>query len=276
LTTFGIDIWSHLDEEAERRLQAVLCRHSKAADARTGATNTKDVTSHCQNVDEKSSSTDPDFSFSKVLPTILITDRRTDKTGIQRYYLHPPIEADSIKRFFGDFLYGRVQPAIKSSHIEGSLRHASNSDQDDDVLNKYGVHILTGDSLPPFLKKYQEKHVLLQLYAPSCGHCKRFNIIWNSLGDLIRHIDWDDRLVIARFDVSSNEVFVPGVSATWLPDMFYFPVGVIENPVQYAKTETAARVELGGLSDPLDLLDWWMDEAGDSINEKELLQSLSS
>jgi hypothetical protein len=31
---------------------------------------------------------------------------------------------------------------------------------------------------------------------------------------------------------------------------------------------------LGSISDPLDLLEWWMDEAGDAINEADLLHIL--
>jgi hypothetical protein len=33
-------------------------------------------------------------------------------------------------------------------------------------------------------------------------------------------------------------------------------------------------MELGGISDPLDLIEWWMDNAGDTIDEIELLREL--
>ena len=134
--------------------------------------------------------------------------------------------------------------------------------------------MLSADSLPLFLEANRDKHVLVELYAPTCGHCKRFNHVWNSLGKLIDFLGWSKKLSVARIDVTSNEVIVPGMAATRLPDLFYFGIGVSENPIQYKDTRFADQVELGSISDPLDLLEWWMDEAGDAINEAELLHGL--
>jgi hypothetical protein len=79
---------------------------------------------------------------------------------------------------------------------------------------------------------------------------------------------------LARIDVSSNEFFIPGLTTNWLPDIFYFGLGVVENPIDYEKTEMAKTVQLGGISDPLDLIEWWMDQADDSIDVSLLWQSL--
>ena len=97
---------------------------------------------------------------------------------------------------------------------------------------------------------------------------------WNSLGKLIEFLGWSDQLLLARIDATSNEIIVPGMAATWLPDLFYFGVGVSKNPIHYGETPFADDVELGSISDPLELLEWWMDEAGDVISEAELLHGL--
>jgi len=167
--------------------------------------------------------------------------------------------------------------------FQSTLKLQKNNDEQHDTAknghniqtNKHGIHLLTGNSIVSFLKDSGKKHVLLQLYAPTCGHCKRFNTIWNSLGDLIEFLGWSNFLVLARVDVSLNEVLVPGmVPSAWLPDLFYFGVDVYENPVHYGETIFANEFELGGISDPLDLIEWWMDNAGLSINHLESLHQL--
>lgn len=223
----------------------------------------------------ESGSSDNNLSkFSSILPTMLITDRRKDG-AIHRYYLDPPITSRSISEFFDDFIRGRIEPEIKSSHVN------RNSDfvRDGEYYfptNKHFVHLLTADSLEDFLKANQEKHVLVELYAPTCGHCKRFNTIWNSLGSLIEFLGWSDKLLLARNDVTSNEIIVPGMAATWLPDLFYFGVGVSENPIHYENTPSADDIELGSINDPIELLEWWMTQAGDVIDEAELLHDLEN
>lgn len=269
MNTFGIDIWSHLDRQATEKIKTTLCQ----SDNREGNDALDD--GFCDNYRSDKRSKNPqidDSKFSSVLPTLLVTDRRKDGT-IQRHYLDPPITPRSLREFVNDFVHGRTLPEKKSSHVSADNHYAKDGKQKSPI-NKHFIHLLTAESLPHFLKSNQEKHVLVELYAPTCGHCKRFNIIWNSLGKLIEFLGWSDQLLLARIDITSNEIIVPGMAATWLPDLFYFGVGVTENPIHYEATPLADEVELGSISDPLDLLEWWMDEAGDSINESDLLHIL--
>lgn len=268
-----------MDRKATEKIRSTLC-HNRV---QNGNNDDDDRNDHyCgsnSRSDQRSKNTHnnvedtDDSDFSSVLPTLLVTDRGKDGTGIQRHYLDPPINQISLRQFVDDFLHGRTEPEKKSSRV------SKHEDDDKDnkqkvATNKYFINLLTADSLSNFLKTNREKHVLVQLYAPTCGHCKRFNVIWNSLGELIEFLGWSDHLLLARIDVTSNEIFVPGMVATWLPDLFYFGVGVYENPIHYGNTPVADEVELGGISDPLDLLEWWMDEAGDVIDEAELLNAL--
>ena len=208
-----------------------------------------------------------------VLPALLVTNRREDGT-IQRHYLDSPITQTLLRKFIDDFVHGRTEPEKKSSRSNISNDYDEDGRQEVSTT-KHFINVLTAESLPHFLESHREKHVLVQLYAPTCGHCKRFNTVWNSLGTLIKFLGWSDQLVLARVDVTSNEIFVSGMAATWLPDLFYFGIGVSENPIHYGKSALADEVELGSISDPLDILEWWMDEAGDAIDEAELLNSLN-
>ena len=287
MNTFGIDIWSHLDRKATKKIRDTLCRN-RVQNGNSNGEDDDDDDHYCDSNSSDRRSKDVennaddtgDSNFSSVLPTLLVTDRRKNGTGIQRHYLDPPINQLSLGKFVEDFVHGRTEPEKKSSRVGEEKddgkdnKSSSNNNEQKCPTSNHGIHLLTADSLSQFLKANQEKHVLVQLYAPTCGHCKRFNIIWNSLGELIEFLGWSDQLLLARIDVTSNEIFVPGMVATWLPDLFYFGVGVYENPIHYGNTPVADEVELGGISDPLDILEWWMDQAGDVINEAELLHVL--
>ena len=129
------------------------------------------------------------------------------------------------------------------------------------------------------------------------------NIIWNALADLIQHLEWhtnnnnnnnDDNLMlqVAWLDVSTNALFLPGISAHWLPDVYYFGPNYTTGssndngnknkqqllPVRYEnqKKDTSAsssttthnhNIEedpsVGGISDPVDILVWWWNVAED-------------
>jgi hypothetical protein len=252
LITFGIDIWTPMDIFATKIISDAKCQNGHEG---------VECKEELDDMQEKQN--DILSPPAPVLPTLLLTNRRPDVSGIERYYLDPPITMESLIKFMTDFRLGNATPDINSS------RRTSVS------TNDHGIHVLSGHTLPSFLEEHKQDHVLLQLYAPSCGHCKRFNTIWNGLGDLLGYLGWTDRLVLARMDITTNEFFVPGLKPSWLPDMFYFGLGVTENPIRYDQTKTGREAPLGAFSDPLDVIDWWLDQAGESVDQQALLDDLA-
>lgn len=73
-----------------------------------------------------------------------------------------------------------------------------------------------------------EKDVLVEYYAPWCGHCKKLAPIWDELASDLKDVS---NLVIAKFDATANEV--EGLEIRGYPTLKFYPAGSKSNPIDY-------------------------------------------
>lgn len=72
-------------------------------------------------------------------------------------------------------------------------------------------------SVPTILRVYRllfcflgaDKDVLVEFYAPWCGHCKALSPKYD---DLAKKLEGVDSVVVAKMDATENEIDVAGVS----------------------------------------------------------------
>lgn len=81
------------------------------------------------------------------------------------------------------------------------------------------VVVLTPDNFDKVVKD-QNKHVLVEFYAPWCGHCKRLAPVWDTLSTVFAG---DNDVVIAKVDADAHKELGSRYGVTGFPTIKYFP-----------------------------------------------------
>ncbi|RMD41656.1 hypothetical protein DV735_g3501, partial [Chaetothyriales sp. CBS 134920] len=131
------------------------------------------------------------------------------------------ITEKSIDTFVQDFVDGKLSPSIKSEPIpetqDGPVTVV--------VAHTYEEIVLNND-----------KDVLIEFYAPWCGHCKALAPKYEELGALFtKSPDFEAKVTIAKIDANANDV--PD-EIRGFPTIKLFPAGDKSNPVEYSGPRT--------------------------------------
>jgi len=132
------------------------------------------------------------------------------------------INGDSILEFYEEFSSGRLKPYLKSEpvpesqpdHVQTVVGHSF----DDVVLN-------------------DEHDVLVEFYAPWCGHCKQLAPLLEEAATKLAGVKG---LVIAKVDSTANEI--EGVHVQGYPTIKFYPAHGKSSPVDFDGERTAEGV----------------------------------
>jgi len=83
--------------------------------------------------------------------------------------------------------------------------------------NSAPVTVIVGTEFDKIVKD-TTKDVLVEFYAPWCGHCKQLAPKWDKLG---KKFEDDANVVIAKMDATANEIPEPEVKG--FPTIYFFP-----------------------------------------------------
>lgn len=90
-----------------------------------------------------------------------------------------------------------------------------------------GVRVVTGNTVESIVMD-PTKDVLLEVYAPWCGHCKSLAPVYEKLAKRFAKVD---SVVIAKMDGTENEH--PAIEAQGFPTLLFFPAEKDAEPIAY-------------------------------------------
>ena len=128
----------------------------------------------------------------------------------------------NIGKFVDEFVAGKVEPSIKSEPVpekqDGPVTVV--------VAKNYQEVVIDND-----------KDVLLEFYAPWCGHCKALAPKYEELAGLYK--SHSDKVVIAKVDATANDV--PD-EIQGFPTIKLFKAGEKSEPIEYSGSRTVEDI----------------------------------
>jgi len=156
------------------------------------------------------------FGFSASdLPAVVLADMGQEG-GMKKFMFNgDDVTGDALQSFVDSFFAGDLKPHLKSAEPE------DDSDQ--------AVKVIVGSSFEDRVIN-NDKDVLLEFYAPWCGHCKSLAPKYDELAENFASVD---SIMIAKMDATENEIDHPLVNVRGFPTIYFFPSGEKDNPVVY-------------------------------------------
>jgi protein disulfide-isomerase A1 len=147
------------------------------------------------------------------LPAVRIV--RADKERIRKYLLEGTITSDSVTSFYNDFKNKKA----KRSYLSEAVPTENN-----DLVKKVVTKTFKDMVLDP------TKDVLVQFWAPWCGHCRAMMPVYDNVARKTREVDG---FVVAKMDLSVNDVEGFGIDIVEYPTILLFTKTDKQNPIEF-------------------------------------------
>ncbi|XP_026884303.2 protein disulfide-isomerase A4 isoform X2 [Electrophorus electricus] len=140
--------------------------------------------------------------------------------GGKKYAMEPEeFDSEVLREFVLAFKKGKLKPVIKSQSVPKS--------------NKGPVKVVVGKTFDEIVLD-TKTDVLIEFYAPWCGHCKKLEPDYLALGKKYKN---EKSLVIAKMDATANDVPHDGYKVEGFPTIYFAPSNKKQQPIKFAGGE---------------------------------------
>jgi len=132
---------------------------------------------------------------------------------VKKFFYSGSVSVENLVQFVNDVQNGTAKPFLKSEEIPED--------------NSAPVKIVVGKNFDAIVMD-DTKDVLVEFYAPWCGHCKQLEPKYE---ELAKSLSSNKNIVIAKVDATANEI--PGVGVRSFPTIKMWARGKKSDPIDY-------------------------------------------
>ncbi|XP_041371149.1 protein disulfide-isomerase A3-like [Gigantopelta aegis] len=136
-------------------------------------------------------------------------------TRDRKFKMTDEFSMDTFEQFVKDVLDDKVEPYLKSEPVPDNTDNA--------------VKVVVAKNFDEIVND-EEKDVLIEFYAPWCGHCKSLAPKYDELAEKLKD---EPSITIAKMDATANDVSKP-YEVQGFPTIYFSPKGSKGSPKKYS------------------------------------------
>jgi len=215
-------IWTLLEMTAENHKEKVEESRAKMTEVARALAPEKYAVTHTNTVEFKKV-IESMFAIT-TFPKIVVQTKIGDK---KNYVYEGDMEVAKILDFVKQVKAGEIQPNLKS-------------EQPPEEPQTEPVKVVVGKTIETMVFT-EDKDVMLEVYAPWCGHCKKLEPEYLKVGKKVEREGFSDILTIAKMDGTLNDSPVDTMSWSGFPTMYYVKAGD-KTPIKYEGARDAKGI----------------------------------